>query len=52
MMAVTSGLGPGSLKTRCSNEGRVGMDIAVVLMVCRCSVAIPSPRPSCRGLSR
>ena len=32
MTAVTRGLGPDSLKTRCSNEEGAGMVIALVMM--------------------
>ena len=45
MTAVTRGLGPDSLKTRCSNEEGSGMVIALVLMPLRKIVAIPPPRP-------
>ena len=41
MTAVNRGLGPDSIKARCSNEEGVGMDIVLVCIDCRCSVAIP-----------
>ena len=52
MTAVTRGLGPDSLKARCSNDGAEGIDKVVVLILWRCIVAIPPPVLFSRGLSR
>ena len=51
MMAVTRGVGPESLKIRCSNEETSGMGIMVVFISFLIIAAIPPPRPCGRGLS-
>ena len=52
MTEVTRGLGPDSLKVRCSNEVGTGILMRVILMCCLCMMAIPPPRrPLRRGLS-
>ena len=40
MTAVTRGLGPDSLKTRCSNEGGAGM---VMTLVINCGYSTTTP---------
>ena len=44
MMAVTRGVGPESLKIRCSNEETSGMEIMVVFISFLIIAAIPPPR--------
>ena len=51
MTAVTRGLGPDSLKVRCSKEEESGILTELILMCCLCIMAMPPPRPSRRGLS-
>ena len=49
MIAVTIGVGPGDLKTRCSKEGEAGMESGMVVKTCLWMTAMPPPRPSGRG---
>ena len=51
MSAVTRGLGPDSLKPRCSNEEEVGIVTGLIFICCLCIMAKPPPRLSRRGLS-
>ena len=43
MMAVTRGVGPESLKIRCSNEETSGMEIMVVFISFLIIAAMPTP---------
>lgn len=51
MIAVTRGLGPGSLNAKCSKDSAAGMESGLGLRSWRCMAAIPPPLPSERGLS-